>query len=72
MSRSIFAVPDMGVARRIIDAAPAAGMFAKPCQTAKGDYVVIDHDQIYQDKAEDLVRTFVPSARRLGEPCLAP
>lgn len=65
MSRSVFAVPDSKVARKIIDAAPAAGMFAKPCETDEGSYVVIDHDDAYQDKAENLVRTFVPTARRL-------
>ena len=64
MSRSAFAVPNMSIARKIIDAAPAAGMFGKPYDAATGPYVVIDHDEAYQEKAESLVRSFVPTATR--------
>lgn len=64
MSRSAFAVPSIGVARKIIDAAPAAGMFGKHQDAVTGTYVVIDHDEAYQEKAEQLVRTFVPTATR--------
>lgn len=68
MSRSIFAVPNMSVARKITDAAPAAGMFVKQHHDAAGPYVVVDHDEAYREKAESLVRTFVPSAVRRPEP----
>lgn len=64
MSRSTFAVPNMSVARKISDAAPAAGMFVKQHDDATGPYVVVDHDEAYRDKAESLVRAFVPTAVR--------
>jgi hypothetical protein len=68
MSRSTFAVPDMGVALKIVDAAPAAGMFGKPQHAASGPCIVLDHDEAYQEKAESLVRSFVPTARRVPAP----
>jgi hypothetical protein len=68
MSRSAFAVPDVGVARQIIAAAPAAGMFGKRHDAATGMFVVIDHDEAYQEKAESLVRAFVPTATRRAVP----
>jgi hypothetical protein len=71
MSRSAFAVPSISVARKIIDAAPAAGMFGKQHDAANGMFVVIDHDEAYQDKAESLVRSFVPTARRRAVPLLS-
>jgi len=64
MSRSAFAVPNSGVARKIIEAAPAAGMFGKQHAEESAVYVVIDHDDDYEEKAEALVRTFVPTATR--------
>lgn len=67
MSRSVFAVPSTSVARKIIEAAPAAGMFVKQHDDAAGPYVVVDHDEAYREKAESLVRTFVPSAVRRPE-----
>ena len=70
MSRSAFAVPSSGIARKIIDAAPAAGMFGKQYDADSGMYVVIDHDEAYQEKAESLVRSFVPTATRRAEPLL--
>ena len=70
MSRSAFAVPSSGVARKIIDAAPAAGMFGKEHDEDSGLYVVIDHDEAYQEKAESLVRSFVPTATRRAVPVL--
>ena len=71
MSRSAFAVPDMGTAKKIIDAAPAAGMFGKPHDAATGPYVVLDHGEAYHDKAERLVRAFVPAAVRRTVPALS-
>ena len=71
MSRSAFDVPSSGVARKIIDAAPAAGMFGKQHDADTGMYVVIDHDEAYGDKAERLVRSFVPTATRRAVPLLA-
>jgi hypothetical protein len=70
MSRSAFAVPSSGIARKIIDAAPAAGMFGKQHDADSGMYVVIDHDEAYGEKAERLVRSFVPSATRKAVPLL--
>lgn len=68
MSRSAFAVPDVGVARQIINAAPAAGMFGKQQEADAETFVVIDHDEAYHEKAEDLVRAFVPTATRRALP----
>jgi hypothetical protein len=71
MSRSAFAVPSVSVARKIIDAAPAAGMFGKHQAAGNGVFVVIDHDEAYQEKAESLVRSFIPSAKRRAVPLLS-
>jgi hypothetical protein len=70
MSRSAFDVPSSGVARKIIEAAPAAGMFGKH-DADTGMYVVIDHDEAYQEKAESLVRSFVPTATRRAVPLVS-
>jgi hypothetical protein len=71
MSRSAFAVPSLSVARKIIEAAPAAGMFGKHHDADTGMFVVIDHDEAYEEKAESLVRSFIPSATRRAVPLLS-
>lgn len=68
MPRTVFAVPDIGAARKISEAATAAGMFGKPEHSEAGAFVVIDHDVSHREKAERLVRSFDPAASRSSQP----
>lgn len=64
MARSTHAVPNLAAARRLCDAAAAAGMFARMTTQSGGALaVVIDFDETQRAGAEHLAHSFDASRR---------